>query len=322
MNRNFKQYLGKGNTIGSRGEALPDFTSMVDTELPESYLAGPALANAVNVALALGQPLLLTGEPGTGKTRLAHSIAHELELGKPLEFFTKSTSVATDLFYEYDALSRFQAEEKKPVEHYLSYRALGTAIMLASDPQVADPFLPEVLRGRGPSRSVVLIDEIDKAPRDFPNDILNEIENMSFTVKETGRHFRAQAGKRPILVLTSNSEKNLPNAFLRRCVFCHIPFPGSTDLEDIVNRHFGSLPDFTPVFIERAVAHFAGIRELALKKPPTTAELLAWVRVLRALDLDPADVKPEQKDALLTSYAVLAKSSEDMARLRETMAND
>ncbi|NIM17308.1 MAG: AAA family ATPase, partial [Candidatus Aminicenantes bacterium] len=166
---------------------------MEDFDHPRNYIAGEGLRNAVNVALALGQPLLITGEPGTGKTQLADSIAWELGL-PVMEFHTKTTSAAVDLFYQYDALRRFQdaqVPEKKQlnIDDYITYQALGNAILLTMPPAEANKYLPEELQGIGPTRSVVLIDEIDKAPRDLPNDVLDEIEKMRFTVKETGRTF-------------------------------------------------------------------------------------------------------------------------------------
>ena len=208
----FKLYAGDGTTIERRSLRLPLFEKFGKLDNPEHYLAERGLKDAVNVALALGQPLLVTGEPGTGKTQLAASIAYELGLGSPLVFNVKTTSTAKDLFYRYDALRHFHDAQfhkaELTVEPYITYEALGLAILLSLDPREADPFLPEPLRSKGPARSVVLIDEIDKAPRDLPNDVLNEIENMTFSVKETGRTFTADSRWRPILVLTSNSEKN------------------------------------------------------------------------------------------------------------------
>jgi MoxR-like ATPase len=258
----------------------------------------------------------VTGEPGTGKTQLAASIAHDLGLRPPLVFHAKTTSTARDLFYRYDALSHFHVAHFKPeaaqVEEYVSYEALGLAILLSLPANRAEPFLPQPLRGIGPVRSVVLIDEIDKAPRDLPNDVLNEIENLTFDVRETGRTFQADAKYRPVVVLTSNSEKNLPDAFLRRCVFYHIPFPSRDELARIVSLRIPASEQLSPERLKAAIAHFDLLRKLQLKKPPATAELLAWIRVLQSLDLDPNRMQtPEARRALKLSYAVLAKSRED-----------
>jgi MoxR-like ATPase len=163
-----------------------------------------------------------------------------------------------------------------------------------------------------------LIDETDKAPRDLPNDVLNEIESMSFIVKETGREFSSDQKYRPILVLTSNSEKNLPDAFLRRCVYYHISFPTPERLKEIVQRRL-KLSDFTPDMLDHAVAHFQEIRELGLKKQPATAEFLGWVEILRKMDLDVKNIKPGEAEALAFSYSVLAKTKEDFDRLRQTL---
>ena len=220
----FEIYKGDGSTIQDRKISLPAFEKMSRTEAPQGYVAAPALRDAVNVSIALGQPLLLTGEPGTGKTRLAFSIAHELGLGAPRIFHTKTTSTARDMFYRYDSLGHFHDAQLKDtgkidVRQYITYEALGQAIIDSKN-----------------KRSVVLIDEVDKAPRDLPNDVLNELENMQFTIKETGESFEAHESNRPIMILTSNSEKNLPDAFLRRVVYYHIPFPDKETLEKIITN--------------------------------------------------------------------------------------
>lgn len=311
----FRLYKGDGSTIGERGVQLPPFEKMVALDDPADYLAGPELSDAVNVALTLGQPLLVTGEPGTGKTQLAGSIAYELGLPPPLLFHTKTTSTAKELFYQYDSLRHFHdaqfRKDELSIENYISYEALGLAILLSLSPEEANPFLPERLRDKGPLRSVVLVDEIDKAPRDLPNDILNEVEQLSFIVKETGRVFRAQPELRPILILSSNSEKNLPDAFLRRCVFYHIAFPEQARLKEIVQRRLRLTPAFTPDMLDHALEHFLEVRELSLKKRPATAELLSWIRVLDKLQIDVNDLRPGQAEAIALTYAILAKSKED-----------
>jgi MoxR-like ATPase len=268
----------------------------------------------------LGQPLLLTGEPGTGKTQLAYSVAHELNLPPPLVFNTKTTSTARDLFYRYDALGHFHDSHIKTAaasktkgldpEQYVTYEALGLAILLSLEPRQADSFLPEALRGHGPTRSVVLIDEIDKAPRDLPNDVLNEMEYMSFQVRETGRAFLASAGYRPIVILTSNSEKNLPDAFLRRCIFYHIPFPERSRLKEIVLRRLLLGNNFTSDMLDRALQHFEEIRKLELRKKPATAELLAWLRILQKSGVTPAVGGPQPPE-LVSTYSALAKNQAD-----------
>ena len=323
---NLHLYEGNGVPINKRNQTLPDFEPLYELEDPKNYIAEKGLKNAVNVALALGQPLLITGEPGTGKTQLASSIAYEL--GLPiLKFFTKTTSTATDLFYQYDALRRFQdsqASERKNlnIEDYITYQALGKAILLSNRPEKAEKYLPKNLLEICPIRSVVLIDEIDKAPRDFPNDVLNELEYMEFTVKETGAIFKAEKKYQPILVLTSNSEKNLPDAFLRRCVFYHIPFPSPELLKQIVQRRFNRHPNFTPEFIDWAIEHFFEIREWARKKKPATAEFLGWIRILQSLELDLNDLKKGEPEALALSYSILAKTQEDLAHLKDKLSKN
>jgi MoxR-like ATPase len=319
----FQLYQGNGTTLSSRKLSLPRFQKLDTLDDPQGYLADKGLRDAVNVALTLGQPLLLTGEPGTGKTQLAASVAYELELPAPLIFNVKTTSTAKDLFYRYDALrhfhdSRFQSSGLN-VENYITYEAFGLAILLSLDPLDANPYLPPSLRGRGPTRSIVLIDEIDKAPRDLPNDVLNEIQDMTFSVMETAKTFSSDPGYRPILVLTSNSEKNLPDAFLRRCVFYHISFPDVDRLTRIVQRRLKGDGNFTPEMLKHAIEHFQEIRELGLRKPPATAELLGWVQILRDLQIDVKELKPGQAEALAFSYSTLAKTKEDFERLQQTL---
>jgi len=293
---------------------------------PENYLPDDGLIDAVNVALLLGQPLLLTGEPGTGKTQLAYSLAYQLGLGKPLKFETKSTTTARDLFYVYDALGRFHAAQaaqlgeksnKKSVD-YITYNALGLAIMLANRPEdVQEAFLPvdfdkKVNRILGPGfeftqphRSVVLIDEIDKAPRDFPNDILNEIDERT-----------------PILVLTSNSEKLLPEAFLRRCIYYDIPFPNQKRLENIVEARLGTFAEPSSAFLSAALNIFFKLRDGGLRKKPSTAELLNWLIALRESDKgvdNPIATHPESVSRTLSS---LVKMADDQKKARQILGLD
>ena len=322
----FRLYAGDGTPIAHRGLTLPAFEKATELSDPQGYLADEGLRDAVNVALMLGQPLLVTGEPGTGKTQLAASIAFELGLPPPLVFHTKTTSTARDLFYRYDALAHFHdaqfRKEEARIENYITYEALGLAILLSMNPQEANPFLPENLRDRGPVRAVVLIDEVDKAPRDLPNDVLNEIDNMSFTVKETGRTFSADQSYRPIVVLTSNSEKNLPDAFLRRCVFYHIAFPGKDRLKEIVRRRLRFDSSFTPQMLEHALQHFEKIRDLTLKKRPATAELLAWLKILEKRRIDVSSLQRGEAEALAFTYSILSKSKEDQDMIVRNLHSD
>jgi MoxR-like ATPase len=329
-------YQGHGKTLEDRGLSMPLFELKPDLAAPRHYCPDENLVDAVNVALKLGMPLLVTGEPGTGKTQLADSIAWELGLGEPLMFSTKSTSTYTDLFYQYDALRHFRdiqleaagRESEKTahntdVRNYITYGPLGQAILLAMDR--SDPNCPPEYRGVPQRRSVVLVDELDKAPRDLPNDILNEIEQMRFEIKELppGRNaFQANALYRPILIFTSNLEKDLPDAFRRRCVFYHIEFD-DLDLNKIIRLRLPRQPEFNDEMLRNALTLFRRLREeWNLDKKPATAELLAWMELLQRLGLDVKDARSlseEDRVALTASYSILAKSDDDLRKLREEL---
>ncbi|WP_437733614.1 AAA family ATPase [Sorangium sp. So ce1335] len=268
----------------------------------EAYIASPELAAAVNTALAAEQPLLVTGEPGTGKTTLADSIARQLGYGPPLKFWTRSEHQASECLYRFDSMRRFydaqvQDPRAKDPSNYVRYEALGEAI-------------------RSSRPRVVLIDEIDKAPRDFANDLLTVLDDeVRFEVPEIGATFVADC--RPVVVITSNSERPLPDAFLRRCVFHRIAFPDRAQLRRIVRARFdpAALEDR---LIDAAIARFEELRAMDLEKPPATGELLVWIRVLLRAGIGVHEVETAPFARL--SPGALVKLDADVLRLHQAAA--
>jgi len=256
----------------------------------DGYILSDALREIVNAALVLQRPLLLKGEPGTGKTELARVIAEDLGL-ELLTWNIKSSSKAVDGLYVYDTVqrlndSRFHDKDVSNIKQYIRLGKLGQA--LTSEKQV-----------------VLLIDEIDKADLEFPNDLLFELDQMSFDIVETGERFRARY--RPVVVITSNSEKELPDAFLRRCLFHYIQFPDPPMMERIAQVHF---PDLEHALISQIVARFYFIRQKQeLKKRPSTSELLDWVQAVTA-----SGISIEEINRRLPFLGVLLKQEEDVAK--------
>ncbi len=315
------------------GKAVPLPPRRKEQFDPAGYLPDPGLADALRVALILRRPLLLTGEPGTGKTDCARYLAWKLRYGvepnyEPLVFEAKSTSEATDLFYTYDTLARFQAkqtgEERIDPLDYIHYNALGEAILQAypaNAPEIRGCVPKDGWQHRGPLQSVVLIDEIDKAPRDFPNDLLNEIDRSYFKIRElNNRKIDAPADKLPFLIVTSNSEKNLPAAFLRRCIYYDIPFPQEDKrLEQIVASRLGEFRDLESPLLAEGIQFFRYLREgeAGLQKLPATAELLDWLVYLTQRGADLKKGLRQQESLVKPSLVTLLKHEQDQKRSEE-----
>jgi MoxR-like ATPase len=256
------------------------------------YVSTLDLTVAVNASINLERPLLVKGEPGTGKTELARQVANSLKL-EIIEWNIKSTTKAQQGLYEYDAVSRLRdsqmGEKIKDISKYIKKGKIWNAFETKK-------------------KSVLLIDEIDKADIEFPNDLLQELDKMEFYVYETGQTIKAD--NRPIVIITSNNEKELPEAFLRRCFFHYIKFPEIDTLKKIVNVHF---PKIKKTLLDSALKTFFEIREVpGLKKKPSTSEALDWIKLLLIEDLDPSDLKTQSNKLLPKLYGALIKNEQDI----------
>ncbi len=259
----------------------------------DNYVATEDLMTAVNAAITLERPLLIKGEPGTGKTMLAMEVADAL--GMPFyEWHIKSTTKASHGLYEYDAVSRLRDSQLgddrvQDINNYIKRGMLWEAF--ASEKQ-----------------AVLLIDEIDKADIEFPNDLLRELDRMEFYVYETKE--TVQAANRPVVIITSNNEKELPDAFLRRCFFHYIRFPDEETMEQIIGVHF---PDIKKRLLKEAMEVFFSIRDVnGIKKKPSTSELLDWIKLLLAEDIDPEALRGDSTKAIPQLHGALLKNEQDV----------
>ena len=267
----------------------------------ERYIATDDLKLAVNAALTLQRPLLIKGEPGTGKTMLAEEVAKAL--GRDLlQWHIKSTTKAHQGLYEYDAVSRLRDsqlgdERVKDIRNYINKGVLWQAF-------------------ESERPSVVLIDEIDKADIEFPNDLLRELDQMEFHVYETQQTIKAE--HRPLVIITSNNEKDLPDAFLRRCFFHYIQFPDRETLRDIVNVHF---PEVKADLLRAAMDHFFVLRDTpGIKKKPSTSEFLDWLALLLSEDISPERVQAHADSGIPIMAGALLKNEQDINLLERLAA--
>ena len=260
----------------------------------DNYIATEDLRIAVNAALTLERPLLIKGEPGTGKTVLAEQVSEALNM--PLiTWHIKSTTKAQQGLYEYDAITRLRDsqlgdERVKDVKNYINKGKLWEAF-------------------EHEGRAVLLIDEIDKADIEFPNDLLQELDRMEFYVYETGETIKA--AQRPLVIITSNNEKELPDAFLRRCFFHYISFPDADTMSQIIDVHY---PDIKERLVKNALASFYEVRDVpGLKKKPSTSELLDWLKLLMNEDIDPETLREQDAGRLIPPlHGALIKNEQDV----------
>jgi MoxR-like ATPase len=313
---------------------------------PQGYEPDPGLVDAIRVALLLRKPLLLTGRPGTGKTQLGEYLAWKMGLLHE-KFDAKSTNVARDLFYTYDAIGHFRrqqavtqngvsqaattalsspaAQPADPgVRPFLSFNGLGKAILRCAKPTAEmQRLLPDLVPVE-PQQSILVIDEIDKAPRDFPNDLLSEIDQKYFRIPELENlKVEAVEDKAPILVITSNSEKNLPAAFLRRCVYYDIPFPGEKALRKIASRRLVELTDRSDApLLQSAVEEFMKLAgdESRMQHKPGTAELLDWIAAL--LEGGATADTTLDRHRIRETYVAMVKRQDDRAIAEKILGLD
>ncbi len=268
----------------------------------DNYIASQELISAVNAAIKLERPLLLKGEPGTGKTMLAKELADALALPF-FEWHIKSTTKAQQGLYEYDAVSRLRDSQlgDERVHDIANYIIKGK--------------LWQAFESEGPA--VVLIDEVDKADIEFPNDLLHELDKMAFHVYETKQTITAK--HRPIIIITSNNEKELPTPFLRRCFFHYINFPNTSELSEIVKAHY---PDIADKLLHQALSYFSTVRDQGeLKKKPATSELLDWLRLLMIEDISPKALKSAVTNQQGLPFAgALIKNEQDLSFLSRISA--
>ena len=331
---------------------LSSAMQLQEVEPGQEYYPSDALKKAVNVALMLQKPLLLTGAPGTGKSELAYHVAHHFGWEKPEVFVTRTDSTATDLLYRYDSLAHFN---RVNMQKAVNIQNSGDDVLTAE--KIEKMFIKYVALGRAicdsvgqnkekqPRRRVVLIDEIDKAPRDLPNDILTTIELMTFDVPELNTcsdeecsiyEKKGNPALKPVVILTSNSEKTLPEAFLRRCVFFHIDMPDENQLRKILlskQQLFHNMP----LTIEEAAAFitlFNKISKIVNGKKPATHELILWVWWMKKQGLTPDDIYTfgnntagsetleKRNNTILSGMSVLTKESRDLKAVHEAIGSN
>ena len=288
---------------------------------PAGYRPSAETRDAVNVALLMGLPLLVSGEPGSGKTQLGFAVAHELGLDAPSIFVTKSTSQARDLLYRYDAIRHFHASQTSRDSSALAFlqlQPLGRAIFDAMPADARLAFGGESLSSAPPKRSLVIVDEIDKAPRDFPNDLLYEVDHLRFRVPELDNYESPPIDDalRPILLITTNAEQLLPDAFLRRCAFLHLEPPRGQELAALIERRFKGRLVVDHPLLRDIVGLSDRLRERAqLERAPSSAELLQFVAALLAGGGRPELGLAEQSIPVDAYLPLLAKSASDAQRL-------